>query len=160
MNIAATKLNPPSFLNGVFRLGTSAATMCAVGVTGELYHIRFLQPEDLLESATNVLQDIFPLSCRATFVGLIARNVLSNGTGPQTNTVKALSDIHHNAHHFVVIVVLKGLSNGSKLRMQPEIVDRNGTLVFERIRPFATVLILLVFPLWSNSFLEQVVIGF
>ena len=44
--------------------------------------------------------------------------------------------------------------------MEPKIIDRNVTLLFEGIGPFSAVLILRVFPLRANTFLEKVIIRF
>lgn len=44
--------------------------------------------------------------------------------------------------------------------MKPDIVDWDAALVLELVRPFATVLILDVFPFWSHALLEKMVIGF
>ena len=44
--------------------------------------------------------------------------------------------------------------------MEPEFIDRNAALLLERIRPFSTVFVLLILPFRSNTFFEQVVVGF
>lgn len=44
--------------------------------------------------------------------------------------------------------------------MQPELVDRGSALVPELIGPLAAVLVLRVFPLGTDPFLEEMVIGF
>jgi len=43
--------------------------------------------------------------------------------------------------------------------VKPEIVNGDCMLVFELIRPFAAVLVLLVLPLWPDALLEQMVVG-
>lgn len=44
--------------------------------------------------------------------------------------------------------------------MQPELVDRGSALVSELIGPLAAVLVLGVFPFGTDTFLEEMVIGF
>jgi hypothetical protein len=44
--------------------------------------------------------------------------------------------------------------------MEPEFVDRDAALVLELVRPLPAVLILGILPFWSDTFLEEVVIGF
>ena len=43
--------------------------------------------------------------------------------------------------------------------MQPEFVDGYGTLVFEMIWPFAPMFVLRVFPLWTDAFFEEMIVG-
>ena len=44
--------------------------------------------------------------------------------------------------------------------MEPEGVDVDGSLVFEGVGPFTAVLVLGVFPFWSDALFEEVVVGF
>lgn len=44
--------------------------------------------------------------------------------------------------------------------MQPEVVDRGSALVSELIGPLAAVLVLRVFPFGTDTFLEEMIIGF
>lgn len=43
--------------------------------------------------------------------------------------------------------------------MQPELIDRSGTFVFELVGPFPTMLVLRIFPFRADAFLEKVVVG-
>jgi hypothetical protein len=44
--------------------------------------------------------------------------------------------------------------------VKPELVDRDAALVLELIRPLPAVLVLGILPFWSDTFLEEMVIGF
>ena len=126
--------------------------MCAIRVSRELHNISFLQAEDFLESTTDVLQDLEGL------FGGTALATLANRPRPQTNTVESLAHVDNHTHHLIIAVVLESLANSGQLSVQPKVVDRDGTLVFERVRPLATVLVLGVFPLWADALLEEVVV--
>jgi hypothetical protein len=43
--------------------------------------------------------------------------------------------------------------------VQPQLVDRDGLLLLERVRPLSTVLVLPVLPLGSYALLEEVIVG-
>lgn len=126
--------------------------MRAVRVSRKLHNVSFLEAKDVLESTTDVLQDLEGL------VGRTALAAFANRPRPQTNTVESLPDIHDHSHHLVIAIVLESLANSGQLGVQPEVIDRHGTLVFERVRPLATVLVLGVFPLWADALLEEVVV--
>ena len=130
--------------------------MGAIRVSGELNNIRFLETQHLLEPTTDGLQNLFTLSWRTGV--LVSGVALAHSPRPETNTIESLTDVHNNTHHFVVVVVLEGLANRSQLSVQPEIINGYGALVLERVRPLATVLVLKVFPLWPDAFLEKVII--
>lgn len=44
--------------------------------------------------------------------------------------------------------------------MQPEFVDRGGSLVFELVGPFAAVFVLRVFPFGADAAFEEVIVRF
>lgn len=134
--------------------------MRAVGVARELNNIRIFQPQNFLESPSNVLQNFLALRGRAALIELVTGDALAHSPGPQTDTVEALANVDHDTHDFIVVIVLKSLANGSQLSVQPKIIDRHRLLVLERVRPFATVFVLLVLPLWSYALLKEVVVGF
>jgi hypothetical protein len=85
---------------------------------------------------------------------------LSHSPRPQPNPIEALPYIDHDAHDLVVIVALERLADGRELYVQPELVDGDLALVFELVGPFAAMLVLHVFPLGADTFLEEVVVGF
>lgn len=143
-------------LDGVLGLGPGTTAVGAIRVSGKFHNIGFLETEDILETTTDGLQDILALG-RGTS-GLVSRNTLANSPCPQTNTVEALADVHNNTHDLVVIIILESLANRSQLSVQPQVVDRYGALVLERVRPLATVLVLGIFPLWPDALLEKVVV--
>ena len=43
--------------------------------------------------------------------------------------------------------------------MQPHLIDANSPLLLEAVAPLAAVLVLRVLPFWSNTRLEEVVVG-
>lgn len=124
----------------------------------ELDDVALLEAENLLEPSADRLEDLLALSGRAG-AGLVAGKALADGSRPQTDTVEALTHVHHNTHHLAVSVVLQGLADGGQLGVEPQLVDGDGALVLERVRPFAAVLVLGVFPLGPDSLLEEVIVG-
>lgn len=144
-------------LNGVLRLGASAAAVCTVRVARELHHIRLLQPKHVFEPPANSLENL--LALRRCASALVAGDALAHGACPQTDTVEALAHVHDHTHDLVVVVALEGLADGSQLCVQPEIVNRDRALVLELVGPLATVLVLRVFPFRSYALLEEVVVG-
>ena len=44
--------------------------------------------------------------------------------------------------------------------MQPQLVNIDAPLVFERVGPFPAVLVLGILPFWPYTFFEEVVVGF
>lgn len=139
-------------LDSQLRLGPCTTTVRAIRVSRELHNISFLEAKDLLESMTDVLQDLEGL------VGRTALAALAHRPRPQTNTVESLTHVHDHSHHLVVAIVLESLANRGQLGVQPEVIDRDGTLVFERVGPLAAVLVLGVFPLWTDALFEKVVV--
>jgi hypothetical protein len=128
------KRNPHRFnalLNGVLGLGTGAAAVCAIGVTGELDDIRLLKTEYVLEPPTDRLQYLLTLGGCAS--SLVTGDALAHGASPQTDTVEALAHVHDHAHDLVVAVALEGLADGRELCVQPQVVDRDGPLVLELV---------------------------
>lgn len=143
-------------LDGVLGLGPGATAVGAIRVSGEFHNVGFLETEDILEPIADGLQDLLALG--GVTGDLVSRNALANSPCPQTDTVEALTDVHNNTHDLIVIIVLESLTNRSQLSVQPQVVDRDGALVLERVRPLATVLVLRVFPLWPDALLEKVVV--
>lgn len=152
-------------LRRVLGLGSRAATVSTVGVARELDDLGVRQLQDLLELLADVREHLLALLGRPA---LAARNIaiatvgdaLADSAGPGTDTVEALSDIDHDTHELSVALLLEGLADGSEHDVQPEVIDGDGALLLERVRPFSAVLVLLVLPLRSDAGLEQVVVGF
>lgn len=144
-------------LNGILRLGPSAAAVRTVRMARELHHIRLLQSKHVLEPPANSLKNL--LALRRCASALVTGDALANGACPQTDTVEALAHVHDHTHDFVVVVAFEGLADGGQLCMQPKIVNGNRALVLELVGPLATVLVLRVFPLRSYALLEEVVVG-
>jgi hypothetical protein len=44
--------------------------------------------------------------------------------------------------------------------VEPELIDWDVTLLLELVGPFSTVFILLILPLRSNAFFEEMIVGF
>jgi hypothetical protein len=129
-------------------------------MSGELQDIGILQPQHLLEPLSDRHQGLLALLRRTALITPIGWDSLSNGPRPDTNSVKALADIDHDAHDFIVAFVLQGLADGGQLSVQPELVDGDAALVAEGIGPFTAVLVLLVLPFGTDALFEQVVVGF
>lgn len=132
--------------HSVLGLCSGAACMCCVGVATEFELVIGGNLKNLFESLTNFHQGVSTagLSCCAS---------------PQTDSVKALSHIHHNSHNLVVSLILQSLTDRSQLSVKPKFVDVDHFLFLESVGPFAAVLVLRIFPFWSNSFLEKMIIG-
>lgn len=130
--------------------------MGAICVSREFHNVGFLETEDILEPTADGLQDLLALG--GVTGDLVSWNTLANSSCPQTDTVEAFTDVHNNTHDLIVIIVFKGLTNRSQLSVQPQVVDRDGALVLERVRPLATVFVLGVFPLRADALLEKVVV--
>lgn len=132
--------------DNVLGLGSCASSMSGIGMTTELELLARRQLQYLLESCSNLHQRILATS-------------LSGRSCPQSDSVETLSNIDDYAHNLVVSLLLESLSNSSELSMEPEFVDVDQFLVLELVRPLATMLVLLVFPFWSNTLLEKMVVG-
>jgi hypothetical protein len=133
-------------------------------VTGELDGFVVGQAKGLLEACTNLHQDLATLLGGPAFTSCCVAisttgEGLSDTLGPEANTVETLADVNHNTHDLAIVFVLKGLANSSKHDVQPQLVDVNGLLVLELKCPLSTVLVLWVFPFWTDAFLEKVVVG-
>lgn len=151
-------------LDGELGLSTSAAGVCAVGVSGELDDLVWWQHQDILEFATNVLEDLLALLDRSALSAsdiaiTSAWNWLADSAGPDTNTVEALADVDNNAHNLSVVLILESLTDGSEHHVEPDIVNWDAALVLELVGPLATVLVLWILPLWLDALLEHVVVG-
>lgn len=152
-------------LTGVLGLSTSAARVCRIGVTRELDGLVVGQAEGLLETSTNLQQDLTTLLGGPAFAaGCIAISTagkgLSDTLGPKTDTVEALADIDHNTHDFAIVFVLKCLTYSSEHNVEPQLIDVDSLLVLELERPFSAVLVLWVFPFGADALLEEMVIRF
>lgn len=81
-------------------------------------------------------------------------------SGPDTHTESLFSNIQDNTIH-LVLVVLDGLTNDSQKTTQPQVVDdlKSVASIVERVLPSATFGVGLIFPLWLDTFFEQVVVG-
>lgn len=83
--------------------------MCSVTVTTEL-NLVVVDLKHLLEPGANLLKSFL---CLRSF---------PSRASPESNSVKALSDVDNHAHDLVVAFVFEGFSNGGQLSMQPEFV--------------------------------------
>lgn len=126
----------------------------------KLNDIRLLQTQDLLETTSDILQHLFSFRSGASLGALVAGQTLTDGTSPETNTIKSLANINHDTHDLVVVVVFERFANRGELGVEPEFVDGDGALVLEGVGPFAAVFVLLVFPFGADAFFEEVVVGF
>ena len=123
----------------------------------EFNDISIPEPQHLLEAPPNSHEDLLAL-LRRTTIAILASS-LARGSRPHTNSVEALAHIDHHAHDLVIPLVLKSFTDGSELRVQPDLVDVDALLVAEGVGPFAAVLVLGIFPLGAHALLEEVVVG-
>jgi hypothetical protein len=127
-------------------------------VAGELDSLVVLELESLLESPANLQKGVLALLLSPA-LALFTRDGTTNGTSPQTNTIESSSNVDNHAHDLVVFIILNVLANGGEHNVQPERVDVDGLLVLELECPFATMLVLRIFPLGSYTLLEEMVVG-
>lgn len=137
--------------------------MSTIRMTGELNCLSSRKLQDSLESRANSHEDILAFlrgTALATSNITIAttRECFADSAGPDTNTEEALADVADDTHDFSIAFVFKCLADGREHDMEPEVIDLDVALLFELIRPFATVLVLLIFPFWSDMFLEEMVV--
>lgn len=133
-------------LDSILRLGSGAAGVGCVGMARKVDLFLSGNLENLLEPLANLHQGVLApgLSCSAS---------------PQSDSVECLSHIDDDPHDLVIAFVLQSFANCCKLRMEPHLVDVDRLLVLEGVRPSTSVLVLRVFPLWSDSLLEEMVVG-
>lgn len=143
-------------LDGVLGLGSGGTRVSRVLVTRELDLLSRGKSEDILESLADGLQPPLALLTVDTLGGL-ALGSLAGGAGPETDTPESLADVDDDTHDFIVLLVLKGLTNGGEHDVQPGLVI--GLAVLESVGPAATVLVLGVLPLGTHTALEEVVVG-
>lgn len=127
-------------------------------MTRKLNHIRIIKAKHFLEPTSNRLQHLLTLRLSPSI--LIARNALADGSSPQSNTVESLANVDHNTHDLVIGIVLESLADSGQLGVKPQIIDGDGALVAELEGPFSTVLVLGIFPFWTDAFLEEVIVCF
>ena len=131
--------------------------MGRVLVTRELDLLGARKSEDLLEPLADLFQPLLALLGVSALNGGLALGLLAGGAGPETNTPEGLADVDDHTHDLVVLLVLKGLANGSEHDVEPSLVV--GLAVLEGVGPTATVLVLGVLPLGADTALEKVVVG-
>lgn len=85
---------------------------------------------------------------------------LSDALGPETDTVESFANIDYDTHDLAIVLVLECLTDSGEHDVQPQLVDVDGLLVLELEGPLSTVLVLRVLPFWTDTFLEEMVIGF
>lgn len=118
----------------------------------KLHNILIPQSKYLLEFSSNLHQ-----SFSSGTVPILAP---ASRLCPQANPEECFTDVDHDTHYLLVILGLEGLANGGQHNVEPELVNRHGTFVFELEGPFATVLILDILPFRADTSLEEVVVGF
>jgi len=143
-------------LDGVLGLGSAGTRVGRVLVTRELNLLGAGKSKDVLEPLANLLQPLLALKRVSALNGGLALGLLASSARPQTDTPEGLADVDDNTHDLVVLVVFKGLANGSKHDVEPGLVV--GLAVFEGVGPTATVLVLRVLPLGAHTSLEEVVV--
>ena len=144
-------------LDGVLGLGSAGTGVGRVLVTRELDLLGAGKSKDVLEPLADLFQPLLALKRVSALNGGLALGLLASGAGPQTDTPESLADVDDNTHDLVVLLVLKGLADGSEHDVEPSLVV--GLAVLEGVGPTATVLVLGVFPLGAHAALEEVVIG-
>ena len=137
--------------------------MCRVRVARELDDFGLLQAKRLLEPLSDLHERVSTFVRAATFS---TRNItiatagkrLSDTLCPQADTIETLAHVDHDTHHLTVVFVFERFADGSEHHMQPEVVDGDTLLVLELEGPLAAMLVLRVFPLRLDVFLEEVVV--
>ena len=119
----------------------------------KLNHLRIPQLQDLLKPRPDLQECFFP----TIRISAVPRP-FTHTSRPQSDPVEPLSHIDHDAHNLVVVVVFESFTDGGELGVEPERVDVDGSLVFERVGPLPAVLLLGVFPFWSDALFEEVVV--
>lgn len=143
-------------LDGEFGLRTAATSVSRISVAAELDLLAGSQRENVLEALADTLQALASIFAISALV-LAALGRLASSSRPQTDTPEGLTYVHHNAHDFVVTVVLEHLANRGKHDVEPSLVVCLAAL--ESVRPTASVLVLWILPLWADAGLEEVVVG-
>ena len=143
-------------LDGVLGLGSAGTGVGRVLVTRELDLLGAGKSKDVLEPLADLFQPLLALKRVSALNGGLALGLLASGAGPQTDTPESLADVDDNTHDLVVLLVLKGLADGSEHDVEPSLVV--GLAVLEGVGPTATVLVLGVLPLGADAALEEVVV--
>jgi hypothetical protein len=143
-------------LDGVLGLGSAGTGVGRVLVTGELDLLGAGEIEDVLEPLADLFQPLLALKRVSALNGGLALGLLASGAGPQTDTPESLADVDDDTHDLVVLLVLKGLANGSEHDVEPSLIV--GLAVLEGVGPATTVLVLGVLPLGAHALLEEVVV--
>jgi hypothetical protein len=89
--------------------------MLSISVSAELQLLLRRQLDHLLQILANLHQDLLRLA--------LATLALTDGAGPEADSVETLSNVDHHAHDLVVAVVFEGLTDCGQLGVQPELVD-------------------------------------
>ena len=136
-------------------------------MAGEFAHVAISKLHYFLEPLANPHQYLFALFRASTFSPSArtlasSRDALAYCPRPQPDSVEGFPHVDHYAHHLAVVVVFKHLSDRSEHDMQPQLVDDRlcRLSVLECVCPFASMLVLLVFPFGSYPRLEEMVVGF
>lgn len=146
-------------------LSPRTTTVSTIRMTRELNGLRRRKLQYILELLADALENLLSLIRAATLttsdVSISAlRNGFSDCASPDSDTVESLTDIDDNSHDFSVAFFFEGLADGREHDVAPEVIDCYGALLAELVGPFAAVLVLLVFPFWTNILLEEMVVGF
>jgi len=136
----------------------------AISVARELEDLGSRKLHDFLEAATDGHEDILtllrgPALASSNITVSATGNALSYCAGPDADTEEGLADVDDHAHDFSIFLVLQCLADGSEHGMQPKLVDVDGTLLLELVRPFSTMFVLGILPFGSYSLLEEMVVG-
>lgn len=118
-------------------------------MTGKLDLFGWRKTEAVLESLSDACQDLLSFALAGRRAAL----------GPQTQTVELSAHVTDNTHDLSIVVLFECLANGGQKNIQPQVINRNTLLLLGSVCPFSTVLVLGVFPLRTNAFLEEMVVG-
>ena len=149
----------PQALNGELGLRTRAASVSRVGMAREFYGFVVLELQSLLEALSDLVERLLSLLRRPPLSAL-ARDCLADRARPETNSVESSANIYDDAHDFIIFIVFNVFANSREHDVKPQCVDVDSFLVLELERPFATMFVLSILPLWSDTLLEEVVIRF
>ena len=145
-------------LDGELGLRPAAARRSRVRVSRELDLFLTSQTEHILEALADTLQPLAALLGSVIAAALALRSVAGSAR-PQTDTPEALADVDDHAHDFVLVFLLELLADTGQHHVEPGLVVGLAAAL-EGVGPAAAELVLLVFPLWAHTLLEEMVVGF
>lgn len=142
-------------LHRVLRPRPATSNMSTLGVPRKFDSI---PPQHLLEPPADLHQCLPSLISGSPGNSWAWSDHSTSSSSPDTYPVIPFADINHNTHYLRIPFLLQRFSDGGKHDMEPKFVDWYVRLTLKLIGPFPTSLILWIFPLWSDSIFEEMII--